>query len=168
MNIHTRKLTSDISESEVHEALSVLQKWQDQGGDLNFSSTDLTSPEVTSLRTQYPELTDKYQTDFKLDGDYKASLPDLQNGPSSLIKGSNQVIQHVGISNFKLPIRYKLRGSGERMLETSVTGSVSLGADKKGINMSRIMRSFYKHSDCLLYTSPSPRDGLLSRMPSSA
>ena len=23
-------------------------------------------------------------------------------------------------------------------------------------------------SDCLLYTSPSPRDGLLSRMPSSA
>ena len=25
-----------------------------------------------------------------------------------------------------------------------------------------------KHWDCLLYTSPSPRDGLLSRMPSSA
>ena len=147
MNIHTRKLMSDISESEVHEALSVLQKWRDQGGDLNFSSTDLASPAVTSLWTQYPELTDKYQTDFKLDGDYKESLPDLQNGPSSLIKGSNQVIQHVGISNFKLPIRYKLRGSGERMLETSVTGSVSLGADKKGINMSRIMRSFYKYSE---------------------
>ena len=27
---------------------------------------------------------------------------------------------------------------------------------------------FYKHNVCLLYTSPSPRDGLLSRMPSSA
>ena len=26
----------------------------------------------------------------------------------------------------------------------------------------------YIHSICLLYTSPSPRDGLLSRMPSSA
>ena len=25
-----------------------------------------------------------------------------------------------------------------------------------------------KDKDCLLYTSPSPRDGLLSRMPSSA
>ena len=25
-----------------------------------------------------------------------------------------------------------------------------------------------EHIDCLLYTSPSPRDGLLSRMPSSA
>ena len=26
----------------------------------------------------------------------------------------------------------------------------------------------HKYIDCLLYTSPSPRDGLLSRMPSSA
>ena len=26
----------------------------------------------------------------------------------------------------------------------------------------------YPHTPCLLYTSPSPRDGLLSRMPSSA
>ena len=26
----------------------------------------------------------------------------------------------------------------------------------------------YRGCDCLLYTSPSPRDGLLSRMPSSA
>ena len=27
---------------------------------------------------------------------------------------------------------------------------------------------FEEHKNCLLYTSPSPRDGLLSRMPSSA
>ena len=27
---------------------------------------------------------------------------------------------------------------------------------------------FVRKGDCLLYTSPSPRDGLLSRMPSSA
>ena len=32
------------------------------------------------------------------------------------------------------------------------------------------VKTFYigKSLDCLLYTSPSPRDGLLSRMPSSA
>ena len=30
------------------------------------------------------------------------------------------------------------------------------------------MRRFEQRSTCLLYTSPSPRDGLLSRMPSSA
>ena len=147
MNIHTRKLESEISESEVSEALEVLQKWRDQGGELDLSDEKLMPPQVASLWMSYPELTNKYSNDFELDGDYKASLPDLQNGPSSLIKGANQIIQHVGISNFKLPIRYRLRGSGERILETSVTGSVSLGADKKGINMSRIMRSFYKHSE---------------------
>ena len=147
MNIHTRKLESEISDSDVNEALSVLQKWRNQGGKLDLSDKNLIPPEVASLLMNYPDLTDKYSNDFKLDGEYKASLPDLQNGPSSLIKGANQIIQHVGISNFKLPIRYRLRSSGERVLETSVTGSVSLGADKKGINMSRIMRSFYKHSE---------------------
>ena len=32
----------------------------------------------------------------------------------------------------------------------------------------KIADSFYQLKLCLLYTSPSPRDGLLSRMPSSA
>ena len=31
-----------------------------------------------------------------------------------------------------------------------------------------ILRALTRFKDCLLYTSPSPRDGLLSRMPSSA
>ena len=30
------------------------------------------------------------------------------------------------------------------------------------------LQLYVKDKDCLLYTSPSPRDGLLSRMPSSA
>ena len=34
--------------------------------------------------------------------------------------------------------------------------------DREGANIERLLTS------CLLYTSPSPRDGLLSRMPSSA
>jgi GTP cyclohydrolase FolE2 len=37
--------------------------------------------------------------------------------------------------------------TGDLTLETSVTGTVSLEAEKKGINMSRIMRTFYKHAD---------------------
>jgi len=147
MNIHTRKLESEISECEVNKALSVIQKWRDQGGELDRSKENLIALKDVNTSMRYPELVDKYPTEFKLNGEYKASLPDLQNGPSSLIKGANQAIQHVGISNFKLPIRYKSRESGEKTLETSVTGSVSLDADKKGINMSRIMRSFYKHSE---------------------
>ena len=71
----------------------------------------------------------------------------LQNGPASLIRGAKARIQHVGISNFRLPLRYATRDGAPLVLETSVTGTVSLEADKKGINMSRIMRSFYAHAE---------------------
>jgi GTP cyclohydrolase I len=97
--------------------------------------------------SNYPALARAYPEDFEVDAAYKASMPDLQNGPSSLIRGAKQQIQHVGISNFRLPIRYHTRDNGDLTLETSVTGSVSLEAEKKGINMSRIMRSFYKRAD---------------------
>ena len=42
--------------------------------------------------------------------------------------------------------------------------------DNAGIKFAAIgtNRILYAYSGCLLYTSPSPRDGLLSRMPSSA
>ncbi|MBB1491866.1 GTP cyclohydrolase I FolE2 [Paracoccus sp. MC1854] len=95
----------------------------------------------------YPALSRTYPSDFKVDEQYRANLPDLQNGPASLIVGARKVIQHVGISHFRLPIRYRRRDGGEIMLETSVTGTVSLDADRKGINMSRIMRSFYAHAE---------------------
>lgn len=88
----------------------------------------------------------RYPTEFVADAAYKATLPDLQNGPESLIKGARTPIQHVGISNFRLPLDYRKRDGGLVGLETSVTGSVSLDAAKKGINMSRIMRSFYGHA----------------------
>ncbi|MDO5620132.1 MAG: GTP cyclohydrolase FolE2 [Paracoccus sp. (in: a-proteobacteria)] len=97
--------------------------------------------------TGYPVLNREYPNDFKVDPVYKDSLPDMQNGPSSTIVGARKMIQHVGISNFRLPIRYRTRAGGEVMLETSVTGTVSLDAEKKGINMSRIMRSFYGHAE---------------------
>lgn len=95
----------------------------------------------------YPVLNREYPADFRVDDRYKASLPDLQNGPASLIVGARAPIQHVGISNFRLPIRYQTKEGGDITLETSVTGTVSLEADRKGINMSRIMRSFYAHAD---------------------
>ncbi len=94
-----------------------------------------------------PVLNRSYPAAFVPDKPYLAGLPDLQNGPESLIKGARTAIQHVGISNFRLPIRFRTRDGSDIQLETSVTGSVSLEANKKGINMSRIMRSFYKHAE---------------------
>ncbi|MAT12655.1 MAG: GTP cyclohydrolase I FolE2 [Rhodopirellula sp.] len=88
-----------------------------------------------------------YDRELTVDEEYISSLPDLQNGPSSLIQGAPVAIQQVGIHNFRLPLTYKKRDGSTIELETSVTGSVSLEAHKKGINMSRIMRSFYAHKD---------------------
>ncbi|MCY6382208.1 GTP cyclohydrolase FolE2 [Hoeflea prorocentri] len=102
--------------------------------------TEAARGDSRNLNRSYPE-------DFVPDAAYKAGMPDLQNGPSSLIKGAKTEIQHVGVSNFRLPLTWQTRAGGELLLETSVTGSVSLEASKKGINMSRILRSFYKHAD---------------------
>jgi GTP cyclohydrolase I len=84
-----------------------------------------------------------YDKDFVLTDEYRAALPDMQNADSQQIFGANVPILKVGISNFKLPLRYITPSSDTQMLETSVTGTVSLEANQKGINMSRIMRVFY-------------------------
>ncbi|MCH8494569.1 MAG: GTP cyclohydrolase FolE2 [Balneolales bacterium] len=110
-----------------------------------------------------------YDPTFVVTPEYRKSLPDLQNGPASLIEGENVPIQQVGISDFKLPLRYPTRDGKELLLETSVDGYVSLDAGKKGINMSRIMRSFYKfkdelfHQDVLEYVLRMYREDLQAR-----
>ncbi|MBK97854.1 MAG: GTP cyclohydrolase I FolE2 [Balneola sp.] len=88
-----------------------------------------------------------YDPTFTVTPEYKESLPDLQNGPASLIHGANIPIQQVGISNFKLPLHVKQRDGKTQLLEVSVDGYVSLDANKKGINMGRIMRTFYRFKD---------------------
>ena len=48
-------------------------------------------------------------------------------------------------------------------------GIISPNYSKKLMFMRKLaIKSMHLFGDCLLYTSPSPRDGLLSRMPSSA
>lgn len=88
-----------------------------------------------------------YDPDFVLTDEYRAALPDMQNADAQQIFGANVPILKVGISNFKLPLRYITPTSDTQTLETSVTGTVSLEADQKGINMSRIMRVFYNFQE---------------------
>ena len=145
MNIHTPDIDRKPSREEAEAALALLRKWAGKSSDQEIASVD---PAARALvGDAYPDLSREYPAGFIVDEAYKASLPDLQNGPSSLIVGSKTQIQHVGISNFRLPIRYHTRDNGDLTLETSVTGTVSLEAEKKGINMSRIMRSFYAHAE---------------------
>ncbi len=56
-------------------------------------------------------------------------------------------ITQVGISNFRIPLKFMTARDEPILLEASVTGTVSLQADRKGINMSRIMRVFYTFKD---------------------
>lgn len=146
MNIHTPDLDRKPSREEAEKALAVLRQWAGKPSDDEIATLD--SAVAYLLPGQgYPALSRDYDRDFVVTEAYKDSLPDLQNGPSSLIVGAKQLIQHVGISNFRLPIQFHTRDNGPITLETSVTGTVSLEAEKKGINMSRIMRSFYAHSE---------------------
>lgn len=149
MNYQSRDLDQTPDRDQAEAALALLRAWARTASPTEVSELD---PAIARLLPDaplpnYPELNRHYRADFTADAAYRAGMPDLQNGPSSLIRGAKQQIQHVGISNFRLPIRFRSRDGDALTLETSVTGTVSLGADKKGINMSRIMRSFYKHSE---------------------
>ena len=145
MNIQLSNLDATPSKAEAEAAFSLLKLWADRASAADIVALD---PSAGALLGQgYPLMSREYPQGFRVSDSYKDGLPDLQNGPASLIVGAKQVIQHVGISNFRLPIRYHTRDNGDLTLETSVTGTVSLEAEKKGINMSRIMRSFYAHAE---------------------
>ncbi len=149
MNLHSKDLTRDLTREDAAEALALLRRWAEGVSDAEAADLD---PMVTRLvpggePATYPALSRAYPEEFRADAAYKATMPDLQNGPASMIRGARQAIQHVGISNFRLPIRFHTRDNGDLTLETSVTGTVSLEAEKKGINMSRIMRTFYEHAE---------------------
>jgi len=116
-------------------------KYRNGNGHITLNSPAL-APERQQPRRHYDD-------SFSVTDEYRAGLPDLQNGPASLIQGSPVAIQQVGIHNFRLPLRFLNRDGAPLMLETSVTGTVSLEAHKKGINMSRVMRTFYEHQETL-------------------
>jgi GTP cyclohydrolase IB len=146
MNFHTPEIDRKPSREEAEAALRVLRQWAGKSSDEDIARLDAAVGYLLPGQG-YPALSREYPSEFRADSGYLSTLPDLQNGPASLIRGAKARIQHVGISNFRLPIRYATRDGGAQVLQSSVTGTVSLEAEKKGINMSRIMRSFYKHAE---------------------
>jgi len=94
-----------------------------------------------------PRLARGYDSKFKITPAYRAALPDIMDAAHSAIQGAHVPIQQVGVSNFRLPLKFRTKQGKILTLEASVTGTVSLEAENKGINMSRIVRSFYDHKD---------------------
>ena len=94
-----------------------------------------------------PILKRRYDAEFVPDDAYRASLPDMTETTPDAIEGANVPIPQVGVSGFKLPLRFASASGEPLTLEATITGTVSLDADLKGINMSRIIRTFYEHRE---------------------
>ena len=104
---------------------------------------DTSSDKPKKLKREYDE-------NFAVTPEYRKSLPDIQNSGSAGMEGAHVPILQVGISGFRLPMQF-VGPDGESLnIETKITGTVSLDADKKGINMSRIIRIFYEYKNEVL------------------
>lgn len=75
---------------------------------------------------------------IKYDND---TLPDIQNTKATI----QRPLSKVGISNFKVPIKYAIKGGDIIKLETIVSMYVDLNEQSRGINMSRLPRILYKY-----------------------
>ena len=104
MNIHTPKLKTIPERDEAEAALDVLKRWAKAASATDILELDPSVARLVPGGVDYPSFSRDYPENFRSDAEYKSGLPDLQNGPSSLICGSKQQIQHVGISNFRLPL----------------------------------------------------------------
>ena len=101
---------------------------------------DTSKDQSKRLKKEYDEL-------FTVTPEYRASLPDVQNSGDVEREGARVPILQVGISGFRIPLRFDGPDGENLTIETKVTGTVSLEAEKKGINMSRIIRIFYEYKE---------------------
>jgi GTP cyclohydrolase I len=91
-----------------------------------------------------PRLSRRYDARFRASAVYRAGLPDLMDAGHTAL-GARVVLPQVGVTGFRLPLKFKEAGGAVRELEARVSGTVSLAANLKGINMSRILRDFQGH-----------------------
>ena len=90
-----------------------------------------------------------------------SALYNLSEYDSNNIPDGSKFHIHLVVSEWNQDITFSLAEGAMKTL-------VDKGVNQKNIKLSRVPGSYELIYGCLLYTSPSPRDGLLSRMPSSA
>ena len=92
MNYHTPKIDTLPNREEASRALDLLRQW---AAGASQSEIDTLDPALRRLipgqSVNYPPLSRRYPEAFVADDAYKKGLPDLQNGPSSLIRGKNSI-----------------------------------------------------------------------------
>lgn len=83
-----------------------------------------------------------YDADFVPSQTYLDSMPDLQNADFVGIP-----IDFVGIQGMHLPLKIREKNGDFQEVMAEVTGTVSLDAYNRGVNLSRILRTLYKSKD---------------------
>lgn len=83
-----------------------------------------------------------YDGDFIPTQEYLDSMPDLQNADFVGIP-----IDFVGIQGMHLPLKIREKNGDFQEVMAEVTGTVSLDAHNRGVNLSRILRTLYKSKD---------------------
>lgn len=83
-----------------------------------------------------------YDDGFVPSKEYLDSMPDLQNADFVGIP-----IDFVGIQGMHLPLKIREKDGGYQEVMVEVTGTVSLDAHNRGVNLSRILRTLYKSKD---------------------
>ena len=120
------------------------------GSYIRSFSNDMLKPKT--FLTRFPlQIYENFNLFFSSRTNLEKKLQSLQKENLKL-KATNQFMEKISIDNSKLNVLWS-----------------SLSIDKERFLISK--KSFLSSNEyqpCLLYTSPSPRDGLLSRMPSSA
>ena len=84
------------------------------------------------------------------------------NAPDSASQISGAFDPNSWLNVVNAPVTVDEAFSGESILDEGFANSAP------GLTFEVVFNNGVINSSCLLYTSPSPRDGLLSRMPSSA
>jgi GTP cyclohydrolase I len=144
MNIQVTTRPDLPTREDAAEALRLLRDWADTAPAEDVAALD---PSISRLLDggAYPVFNRTYPEGFRADavlqGDAagpaeRSGLADPGREPADPARG------HLELPPAD-PLPYARLANGDLTLETSVTGTVSLEAEKKGINMSRIMRSFY-------------------------
>ena len=117
--------------------------------------TQLTDDERTAWLTRFRDVADE------LDEPTAQLMFDIENWRSHL--AASWMVGYRGWTSFSTLLEDRYNTVPPKAQRGSAVGLVALAQPSGADALCR-----YLNTACLLYTSPSPRDGLLSRMPSSA
>ena len=94
MNIQISPPDEAPDRDEAAAALDLLRRWARGASETEVNTLDPMIARLLPERSvsNYPPLSRTYPEDFVADAAYKATMPDPQNGPASLIRGAKQQI----------------------------------------------------------------------------